>query len=204
MRYDEIPGWFDFHAIYNNAVALAPDDKPSRFVELGSFLGQSTAYMATRIRDSGKPITFYAVDLWRLDPRNDHNGYIAKYGDNIFPQFLKNMEACGVKDYVHPVPESTTEAALGFRSQISTSNSCEIKNDDSGLSFDFIFVDASHQYEDVYRDLVNYWPLVAEGGTMAGHDIYMDGVKRAVDKYFGQLGLKSNLQFTPSCWIINK
>ncbi len=204
MRYDEIPGWFDFHAIYDNAVAVAPADKPSRFIELGSFLGQSTAYMATLIKDSGKPISFYAVDLWRLDPKNDHNKYIAQYGENIFHQFLKNMEACGVKDYVYPIPESTSKAALGFRSRISTSEICEIKSDEAGVSFDFIFVDASHEYENVYSDLVNYWPLLKPGGLMAGHDIYMDGVKRAVHDYFTKIGLLGSVETTPSCWLINK
>ncbi len=204
MRYDEIPGWFDFHAIYQRAVEEAPANETSRFIELGSFLGQSTAYMATLIKDSGKPISFYAVDLWRLDPKNDHNKYIAQYGENIFPQFLKNMEACGVKDYVHPIAESTSNAALGFRSQVSTSESCEINSDDPGVSFDFIFVDASHEYENVYWDLVNYWPLLKPGGLMAGHDIYMDGVKRAVHDYFTKIGLLGYVWTTPSCWLIKK
>lgn len=47
----EIPGWFDFHQIYIDAVVHAPQDG-AIFVELGSFLGQSTAYMANLIKAS--------------------------------------------------------------------------------------------------------------------------------------------------------
>ena len=190
MKYDEIPGWFDFQDIYDAAVERAPSDLPSRFLELGSFLGQSTAYLASKIKESGKPIGLYAVDLWRLDPSNDHNKYIKKFGSDIYPQFLNNMEACGVIDIVASVQASTSDAALGFRSK--------------SLEFDFIFVDACHEYDGVFSDLSNYWPLLRAGGQMAGHDIYMDGVRRAVDNYFGSLSLNNKLQFTPSCWMINK
>lgn len=37
--------------------------------------------------------------------------------------------------------------------------------------FDFIFVDGSHQYADVARDLELYSPLLSERGFMAFHDI---------------------------------
>lgn len=53
-------------------------------------------------------------------------------------------------------------------------------------SFDFIYHDASHLYEDIKRDL-NYWlPKLNPGGLMCGHD-YIEhesfGVMQAVDEF---------------------
>lgn len=37
-------------------------------------------------------------------------------------------------------------------------------------SFDFVYVDARHDYKGVFTDLEAWWPLVNDGGIMAGHD----------------------------------
>ncbi len=190
MVYSDIPGWFDFLEIYFNAVERAPHHVPSRFVELGSFLGQSTAYMGEQIKNSNKPIDFYAVDLWAIDPRNDHNDLIKKYGRDIYIPFIKNMEGCEVQDFVMPFRDSTANAAAHFTG--------------ADIDFDFIFIDANHTYEGVKSDLISWWSLLKEGGTMAGHDIYFADVKRAVTEFFKGKGIAANLQFTPSCWIIKK
>ncbi len=51
---------------------------------------------------------------------------------------------------------------------------------------DFIYIDASHEYEDVKRDLELWMPLLSDIGIISGHD-YDDGhqgVVRAVDEFF--------------------
>lgn len=55
--------------------------------------------------------------------------------------------------------------------------------------FDLAFIDASHFYEDVKRDINIWLPKVRAGGMLCGHD-YGDGrkcrgVKRAVNELFG-------------------
>lgn len=55
-------------------------------------------------------------------------------------------------------------------------------------TFDMIFLDAMHTYEDVKADIARWWPRVREGGLMAFHDYGhndFEGVKRAVDEVFG-------------------
>ncbi len=55
-------------------------------------------------------------------------------------------------------------------------------------SLDFIYIDASHDYEAVLQDLGLWWPKLKKGGIFSGHD-YIDGsfpegnfgVKKAVD-----------------------
>ena len=36
---------------------------------------------------------------------------------------------------------------------------------------DFVYIDANHDYKHVYEDLEAWFPLVREGGVVAGHDI---------------------------------
>jgi predicted O-methyltransferase YrrM len=46
--------------------------------------------------------------------------------------------------------------------------------------FDAVFIDASHEYEDVRLDIFAWLPLVKPGGVICGHDIDWPGVYRAV------------------------
>ena len=53
-------------------------------------------------------------------------------------------------------------------------------------TMDFIYIDASHKYEDIKRDLEDWRPIVTKTGYICGHD-YIDhpefGVKQAVDEF---------------------
>lgn len=57
-------------------------------------------------------------------------------------------------------------------------------------SFDMVFLDAMHEYEDVKADIKRWWPRVRPGGVIAFHDYKHDnypGVQKAVDEAFGEL-----------------
>lgn len=186
-KISDIPGWFDFHDVYQNAVARFPS---GTFVELGSYYGQSTAYLAEQIRISMNKvrrsnIVFYAVDLWKKDPRNDHNSHLLS--EDIFPDFVSHLQQLHLEHLVIPVQQSTTEAARIFR--------------EKKITFDFIFIDANHTFEAVRDDINNYLPLLNDGGIIAGHDIYMSGVRKAVDLAFGNRWTFNN---SGSSWIHHK
>lgn len=63
--------------------------------------------------------------------------------------------------------------------------------------FDWVYIDASHLYDECYLDLVNWFPKIKVGGFLCGHD-YTDnentrrknfGVKKAVDQFVEENGL---------------
>lgn len=50
------PNWMDYEEIYRQMVKYAKDG--DHFVEVGSHMGRSAAFMAVEIINSGKKITF--------------------------------------------------------------------------------------------------------------------------------------------------
>ncbi len=53
----------------------------------------------------------------------------------------------------------------------------------TNLRADLIYIDGSHEEEDVYQDLLDYTPLVAPGGVIFGDDWSWTGVRDAVTRY---------------------
>ena len=51
-------------------------------------------------------------------------------------------------------------------------------------SLDFVFIDASHDYESVIKDLKAWAPKVRPGGMLCGHDAHWDGVKQALKELY--------------------
>jgi hypothetical protein len=73
-------------------------------------------------------------------------------------------------------------------------NRCEWFIDDSALvaakfpddHFDFVYIDAQHDYDSVKRDIEAWWPKVKKGGFLAGHD-YGGDVAKAIQEKFGSV-----------------
>jgi hypothetical protein len=96
--------------------------------------------------------------------------------------FKKNMET--LSKYYCPIRSSSLEAAKTFEDR----------------SLDFVFIDASHEYEDVKNDILAWLPKVKIGGILAGHDYFEDqsyhpGVFKAVTE------LVNGFEISEKCWI---
>jgi hypothetical protein len=197
--YQSIPGWFDFDDIYDHAIGEAQDG--AKFVEIGCSYGRSTAYLASRVANSKKRITIYAVDVWlgyliqrvvvsvvQRDPVTNQ-AQVVKYEDqqipvSVFPEFLSHMVQAGLIDIIVPLRMPSTSAARIFEDN----------------SIDFCFIDADHAYEAVKEDLHSWYPKIRPGGLIAGHDYggADPGVKRAVDEFF------SSVTVSRSSWAVRK
>ena len=117
MIYEDINGWFDFSEIYDMAIQETLDRKgESNFVEVGAWLGRSTAYMAEKLKnikeildDTGIKINFFVYDTWQGGGDQDND--ISQFNsptDNIFHLFYHNLYE--LKDYFIPRVLDTFEA----------------------------------------------------------------------------------------------
>ena len=180
MTYQDIPGWFNDEALYDRMVAAAPD--PAIFVEVGCWVGKSTAYLAQKIQESGKAIRLVAVDTWEGSP--DEPGLLAevgRQGGSVFPTFLDNLMRLGLDGLVDPVMAESVLAASLVPDQ----------------KLDFVFIDADHRFEAVVADIRAWLPKVKVGGVLAGHDwCTYESVRRAVEQELSG-------RFTPegNCWV---
>jgi predicted O-methyltransferase YrrM len=155
--FNKIEGWFSFGDLYRDAVYNAKDG--AVFVEVGSWKGRSAAFMAVEIINSKKKINFYCVDSWQ----GDISGGLKNI--DVYDEFISNM-----KDVLYSV-------------KIIRKLSTQASKDFEDKSIDFIFIDASHDYESVLEDIRHWYPKLKEGGTIAGHDTQVSDVKKAVEEY---------------------
>jgi predicted O-methyltransferase YrrM len=58
------------------------------------------------------------------------------------------------------------------------------------VAVDLVYVDASHEAEDVAKDLRAYWDVVRAGGVLFGDDYApaWPGVVKAVDAFAAEIG----------------
>lgn len=176
-----VDGWFDFPRLYSEVVARFDN---AVFVEIGSWKGKSTIYMAEEIHHSRKNIRLYCVDTWEGAKEQRERAEIRE--GTLFDTFLDNIEP--VKSLITPLRMTSLQGARLFGDR----------------SLDFIFIDASHEYEDVRDDLAAWFPKLKVGGIIAGHDYAnrgQPGVKQAVDEFAEQKGL--SLRKSEFCWIID-
>jgi hypothetical protein len=128
--------------LYETAYKLQPQ---AQIVEIGSFKGRSTACLALGCVGSQKSV--YCIDTF--------NGNDSDFGERaFFGEFRKNLERLNLFQYVRPLVGTSREIAEHWNSPI-----------------DFLFIDGSHQYEDVLSDFDTYFPHVRDGGLVAFHDV---------------------------------
>ncbi|MCJ7767862.1 class I SAM-dependent methyltransferase [Candidatus Bathyarchaeota archaeon] len=72
---------------------------------------------------------------------------------------------------------------------------------------DFVYIDGNHTYENVKRDIANYFPLIKPKGVIGGHDYvpyYFKGVIKAVNEFAAEYG-KQHLHISyPDWWIVKQ
>jgi hypothetical protein len=188
--YQNIHGWFTFPNLYSQIAEYYPNG--SHFVEIGVWKGKSAAYMAVEILNLQKDIKFDCVDTWEgseehLDPNGDFfEPGLLDNPDYLYNCFLENLSP--VKSLINPIRKPSLEAVTLYEDN----------------SLDFIFIDASHDYINVLKDIKAWYPKCkSETGIISGHD-YSWGleVKRAVHDFFDPLGLSIHEQ--EGCWIVSK
>ena len=126
----------------------------ARVLEVGSYLGASTCYLASGLRDSNASIT--CIDTWQNQTMPDGTR-------DTLAEFEKNLR---------PIRPQLI---------LIRKTSSEINVEEIGGTFDLIFLDGDHSYLQTKSDFEKFSDLLAEDGTLAFHDsLYFEGVSRVV------------------------
>jgi hypothetical protein len=185
--YRSIQGWFDWENIYTALVDAAPKETSSTFVELGAWKGRSSAYLATEIVNSSKPIKLHIVDAWdgrghtNPDGTPEYRDWKADIDAGMFDTFTKNMER--VSESYNAIQSDIVEAADQFEDG----------------SVNMVWLDTSMDYNMVKNEIEAWLPKIKKGGWIGGHDYFAapNAVGRAVVEIFGR-DFRTNGQ----CWYV--
>jgi hypothetical protein len=178
--------WFNYEELYSDMVSKHNDK--ACFVEVGSWKGRSAAYMGVEIVNSGKDISFTCVDTFAGSEEHvDVNSWcfcepLSKDPDYLFNEFTKNIEP--LKDLIKTLRMESIEAAKLFEDK----------------SIDFVFIDASHDYDNVVADIKAWYPKVKKGGYIAGHDYERQPIYQAVADTLGD----HKIETIVNCFIAKK
>lgn len=122
-------------------------DKPSTFLEIGSFEGMSTIWMLENIL-TNKESRLFCIDAW------------AEWTGDAFVRFVENINKTGLKDKVRIVKGDSSEELRIFPKEY----------------FDFIYVDGDHDEKAVIKDAIGSFRVLKKGGMIAFDD-YLLGIK---------------------------
>ncbi len=202
--------------IYNNLENILPEDlqgwngnsnffhilideiKPELIIEVGTWKGQSAINMANYCRNINLQTEILCVDTWlgalefwdNLKETDNRNLLLKNGYPQIYYQFLSNVIHQEVQDYITPFPTTSLIGARYFKRH--------------NISSKLIYIDASHDYEDVLIDLQEYYDLLQPGGVMFGDDyIAWEGVRQAVDEFTSKRGIHLSVEEN-NFWVIKK
>lgn len=184
------------HAVFEPVIDSL---QPKIIIEVGSWKGSSAVHMASLLKKKSIEGVLLCVDTWLGTVNNmlmvtDPIWGLHKYYQHGYPtlyyQFLANVMHSCLQNYVLPLPTTSTLGARWFAAK--------------GIQADLVYIDGSHEEEDVYQDIANYWRLLKNNGIMIGDDWHLGGVGIicAVNQFSKETGLK--YQVSGSSWIMQK
>lgn len=174
----DVSGWGSDSAIFGELIEAV---RPRLIIEVGTWKGASALHMARCCDDLGLDTKIICVDTWlgarefwtdTSDPTR-YGSLLRIYGwPNVYYQFLANVVRAGQQDRIYPFPQTSLIAGRLLQAW--------------SVQADLIYIDGSHDHDDVFADMRLYWPLVRKGGVLFGDDYttFAD-VKRAVDTFGG-------------------
>ena len=169
----DLRGWNGDAPIFKRMVEQV---RPKVIVEVGSWKGQSTVSLAKACKELGLDTKIYCVDTWLgaiefYTHQTEERDLMKKHGyPQVYYQFISNLYHEGVIDMVETIPLPSNVAHVVVPQA------------------DLIYIDASHEYQDVADDIENFSKKLNDGGIMFGDDYnnsVFPGVRQAVDEANG-------------------
>jgi len=173
-RLEELDGLItpDVGRVLYDYAKRVPADQA--IIELGSYHGKSTAYLAMGASDGNGHI-IYAIDTWS----EDHSAWRRSVMDRIpspsMDTFVTQLESVGLADQVDPVKSTTADAAADYVAAV---------NDGDMPRVGLLFIDADHNFDAVWNDFHAWRPALADDGFIIFDDYTKNnpGVVKTVRK----------------------
>lgn len=176
ISWQDVPGYFDFQDVYDEAVATAPTG--STLIELGTMFGKSAFYLAQKIKESEKDLHLCVVDTWQPFWGADYaeNQHVCEKHGSLFQAFAYYLEHSGFSNKIQVLRMDSAKAAQHF----------------VNVPVHFVFVDADHSYDGCKRDILAWLPRLRRRSIIAGHDYtpQWQGVQAAVEETFRGYGFE--------------
>lgn len=160
---------FDGHGWFGNAApltALIQANNPQIVIEVGSWLGCSTRFLAETIDPKGH---VYAIDTWRGSVEHQKDPRLK----DLYQIFLSNIKQAGLTEKITPLRMESLEAARALN-----------------LRGDLIYIDASHDTKSVYNDIIAWEKHLSDKGVLCGDDWKWATVRIAVNNAAKELHYK--------------
>ncbi len=145
---------FEGYSLY-----LLAQDGPGTgsIVEIGSFMGLSTCWLARGSKAAGRE-KVWAVDHFEGSPEHQSGeaaeSEILMSEGTTFDRFQKNISRMDVASYVDAIQAHSVDAASQWNDPIR-----------------LLFIDGDHSYDGVMSDFALWTPYVISGGLVALHDV---------------------------------
>jgi GR25 family glycosyltransferase involved in LPS biosynthesis/predicted O-methyltransferase YrrM len=149
--HDTVEGWcsVEQQSLYSQIISTLPQTG-SHIVEIGTWKGKSTSYMAVEIANSKKNIRFDAIDTFKGSP--EHATHPSIVNNLLFAEYHRHIQP--VKQYINTIVSESNRAVKSY-------------NDNS---LDFVFIDGNHSYDNVYEDITLWIKKLKPGGIISGDD----------------------------------
>ena len=170
----DIDGCPDSHGMLLYGLAKSGPGKGA-IVEIGSWKGKSTIWLAKGSKSTNREKVF------AIDPHTGSVEHRKALGDHVNTgrEFRRNIKRAEVEDWVVPLVMRSTEAAVNWREPVR-----------------LLWIDGSHEYEDVKSDFVLWERHLVDDGIIALHDSFgFAGPRRVIKELLLTSDAFSNIGF---------
>lgn len=154
-HYEFTNNWFDVNALATWDF-LIPNLKPKRLLEIGSYEGRSTCYLIDKLSPD-RDMEIHCIDTWEGGVDNAGTDMGA-----VEVRFDANVSAS--------IAAAKNRVDFHKHKGFSDDELCKFMVAGQKSTFDFVYVDGSHQASDVLADAVLAFKLLRVGGVMAFDD----------------------------------
>ena len=149
-------------------------------------IGVRTGNNAERILNLSNPKQLYLIDSWDwvISIRNSNSEL-----NNILKEYYKNVN----QEEWYKIVKN--KFIFNNNVTIIRKLSVDASKDFDDDYFDWVYIDASHDYESIKEDIKLWYSKVKEGGFLCGHD-YIDSpnitidVKKAINEFLVEYNLE--------------